>query len=73
MSVTNESPCKQDCQNRTATCKFDGTCSKYADWKAERDEALRFCWQEKMKDNPAKTYKVDQVIKNFNKRVMRKK
>ena len=26
-------PCTQDCQNRTVSCKFDGTCDKYQEWK----------------------------------------
>jgi len=25
-------PCVKDCPNRTLTCKFDGTCSKCAEW-----------------------------------------
>ena len=27
--------CDKDCKNRTITCKFDGTCEKYKNEKAE--------------------------------------
>ena len=70
---TNDPPCKQSCQNRTATCKFDGSCSLYDEWKTMRTEALNHCWQEKMKDYPAKNYKVSQVVKKFNKKVRKSK
>lgn len=33
-NVENKSPCKQDCQERTITCKFDGSCDKYKTWNA---------------------------------------
>lgn len=31
-------PCEPDCQNRTVTCKFDGTCDKYEKFDAEIKE-----------------------------------
>lgn len=36
-----DNPCKRECPNRTATCKFDGLCSKYQEWKSsyEHDRA----------------------------------
>lgn len=33
-----KSPCTRDCPNRTATCKVDGTCEKYAGYEdAKKD------------------------------------
>ena len=37
-NVENKSPCQQDCPNRTATCKFDGSCDKYQTWNAMHAE-----------------------------------
>ena len=37
MNVT-KNPCTQDCPNRTVTCKFDGTCTKYQEYRKARDE-----------------------------------
>lgn len=32
------SPCTPECPKRTATCKFDGNCNKYAEWKVEYEK-----------------------------------
>lgn len=40
LKTMKNGPCK-DCSKRTATCKFDGTCSKYADWKAEHEADIQ--------------------------------
>ena len=34
-------PCTPDRAERTMTCKFDGTCDKYAKWKAEYDKTRK--------------------------------
>lgn len=34
----NGNPCKPDCPNRTPTCKFDGSCNKYSEWRKEYDK-----------------------------------
>ena len=31
------SPCTKDCPERTATCKFDGSCEKYEAWRVKYD------------------------------------
>ena len=37
VGVTPEDmPCTQDCKNRTAYCKFDGSCNLYKEWKARQ-------------------------------------
>ena len=36
MKIKN--PCTQDCPKRTPTCKFDGTCGKYIEWRKAKDE-----------------------------------
>lgn len=35
----NAMPCTQNCPNRSPTCKFDGTCNKYSEWKAAEEKA----------------------------------
>ena len=31
-----ENPCKRDCEYRTVTCKFDGSCTKYQEYQDAR-------------------------------------
>ena len=35
------SPCTRNCAGRTSTCKFDGTCDKYAKWKPEYEKTRK--------------------------------
>ena len=66
-------PCTQDCQNRTPTCKFDGTCGLYEKWKNDRSEILTAYYQDKRISNVALNYDTDKTIKYFKKRVRAKK
>ncbi|MDR2063184.1 MAG: hypothetical protein LBQ02_00095 [Candidatus Nomurabacteria bacterium] len=34
----NNCPCVPECRNRTVTCKFDGSCEKYGEWRATIDQ-----------------------------------
>lgn len=34
------SPCPPQCPNRTESCKFDGTCDRYAKWNGWHQERL---------------------------------
>lgn len=40
-----ENPCAPDCPNRTVTCKFDGSCGRYGEYRqaltAHSEEASR--------------------------------
>ena len=38
MYPSTKSPCTRECQDRTVTCKFDGSCDKYVEWKARIEE-----------------------------------
>ena len=42
----NGNPCKPDCPNRTPTCKFDGSCNKYSEWRKEFDDLNNKRWKE---------------------------
>ena len=33
-----ENPCTRECTSRTYSCKYDGTCEKYAEWKANEKD-----------------------------------
>ena len=71
--ILNDMPCRQDCKNRSATCKFDGSCSLYTDWKAHRTEILTAYYDNKRLDKQAEHYRTDQSIKAFKKNVRKKK
>lgn len=60
----SDNPCKQDCPNRTATCKFDGTCDEYKKWREKLDE------QRKTKHSKKE---IQKEIDNYKLQVHRKK
>ena len=73
MLMMNDMPCRQDCENRTATCKFDGSCSLYDEWKANRTEKLNAFYVDKRISKTAENYSIDKTMKNFKKKAMKKK
>lgn len=54
-SVPSNSPCVKTCPNRTVTCKFDGSCSGYADWHLKHAEEVRLCNIKKYAENQINT------------------
>lgn len=44
---------------RTPTCKFDGSCDKYAKWKAEHERQLEAVKAKKDADNTLRSYKIE--------------
>ena len=35
------SPCTPECTRRTATCKFDGSCNEYNEWRDKYDAIVK--------------------------------
>lgn len=35
------SPCSPECTERSATCKFDGSCEEYNKWRVEYDALVK--------------------------------
>ena len=65
MKIKN--PCTQECPNRTPTCKFDGTCSKYAEWRKAKDEHYWACVEVKTKQYEVDDYMIGKVFKRSRK------
>lgn len=66
----NDSPC-YGCTaetGRTPTCKFDGTCDKYAKWKAKQIEEQRRIRTEREKDNLYRSYVAETSARNNKRR-----
>ena len=61
-------PCTQDCLNRTPTCKFDGTCNKYSEYKKLKDEQWWEAHGQKAKDYNVTDYMIKKVSKRSQKR-----
>ena len=49
-------PCTQDCPKRTHTCKFDGTCGRYDEYKEAANEQANKIYKERCKDYPNNSY-----------------
>ena len=60
-------PCKQDCPNRTPTCKFDGTCSKYTEWRKAKDEYYWANVNARNKEYDLDDYMIEKVSKRSRK------
>lgn len=60
-------PCTQDCQNRTPTCKFDGTCGKYTEWRKVKDDKYWACVEVKTKEYEVNDYMIGKVSKRSRK------
>lgn len=60
-------PCSQTCQSRTPTCKFDGTCDKYREWRKHMDDQYWACAGEKTKQYEVDDYMIGKVFKRSRK------
>lgn len=50
-------PCTKDCEKRTVTCKYDGTCDKYSTWKRGNDAKNKVLFDMACKRNAFKEVK----------------
>ena len=69
MIMMDNMPCQQDCKNRSATCKFDGTCELYRKWQEHRTEILTAYYDNKRLAKTAEHYSLDKTMKHFKKKV----
>lgn len=68
--MKNDSPCR-NCTaetGRSATCHGDGTCYKYAKWKAEQIEEQRRIRTMQEELNTMRNYKVETALRNRKRR-----
>ena len=57
--TNSDNPCPKDCQNRTTTCKFDGTCDKYRVWREKMDDQRNTKYRKKDREKEIDNYKLE--------------